>query len=113
MKPYIMLAFAIISEVTGATMLKLSGGFTHPVFTILAIAGYVVSLVILGFTLKYLPLGIAYAIWGGVGTILTALVGVIAWHDNFGWISALGLALVVGGIVFLETGERSEVESPE
>ena len=76
--PYALLSVSIVLEVFGTTMMKLSVGFTVPLFTVLTLMGYLVSFTLLTFTLKHLPLGLVYGIWGGVGTVLTAAIGIIA-----------------------------------
>ena len=69
--PILILSVAIVSEVLGTTFMKLSEGFTQPVFGIVTAACYILSFVMLTFALKNLSLGMAYGIWGGVGTFLT------------------------------------------
>lgn len=104
--PYALLSVSIILEVFGTTMMKLSEGFSVPLFTALTLAGYLVSFTLLTFTLKHLPLGLVYGIWGGVGTVLTAAIGIIAWGDPFNIITCVGIALVVGGVVLLNQGTQ-------
>lgn len=107
--PYALLSVSIILEVFATTMMKLSEGFSVPLFTALTLAGYLVSFTLLTFTLKHLSLGLVYGIWGGVGTVLTAAIGIIAWGDPFNWITCVGIALVVGGVVLLNQGTQ-EIE---
>ena len=66
--------------------------------------GYLVSFILLARILEHMPLGLVYGIWGGVGSALTMLVGVLVWHDPFTPLTALGLGLVVVGVYFLNTG---------
>ncbi len=80
--PILILSVAIGSEVLGTTSMKLSEGFTQPVFGIVTAACYILSFVMLTFALKDLSLGMAYGIWGGVGTFLTTLIGIIFWNDR-------------------------------
>ena len=77
--PILILSVAIVSEVLGTTFMKLSEGFTQPVFGIVTAACYILSFVMLTFALKNMSLGMAYGIWGGVGTFLTTLIGIIFW----------------------------------
>lgn len=106
MHPFLLLSISIVFEICGTTMMKLSNGFTDPLFTALTLAGYVASFTLLTLTLKHLPLGLVYGIWGGVGTVATAAIGIIAWNDPFGWTTAVGIALVIGGIVLLNKGTQ-------
>ena len=111
--PYALLSVSIVLEVFGTTMMKLSVGFTVPLFTVLTLMGYLVSFTLLTFTLKHLPLGLVYGIWGGVGTVLTAAIGIIAWGDPFNWITCVGIALVVGGVVLLNQGTQDLEDARE
>lgn len=111
--PYALLSVSIVLEVFGTTMMKLSEGFSVPLFTALTLAGYLVSFTLLTFTLKHLPLGLVYGIWGGVGTVLTAAIGIIAWGDSFNVITCVGIALVVGGVVLLNQGTQELEDARE
>lgn len=102
---FALLAFSIVCEVFGATMMKLADGFTVPVYSVLTAVAYIVSLGVFTFALKRLPLGLAYGIWGGTGTAATAVIGIVFWNEPFGWATCLGIALVVGGIVLLNKGD--------
>lgn len=104
--PYALLSVSIITEVFATTMMKLSEGFTAPLFTVLTLAGYLVSFTLLTFTLKNLSLGLVYGIWGGVGTVLTATIGIVAWGDPFNWTTCAGIALVIAGVVLLNQGTQ-------
>ena len=88
--PILILSVAIVSEVLGTTFMKLSEGFTQPVFGIVTAACYILSFVMLTFALKDLSLGMAYGIWGGVGTFLTTLIGIIFWNDPFSIVVGIG-----------------------
>lgn len=105
------LSFAIVSEVLGTTFMKMSDGFTHPVFGLFTAACYIISFVLLTFALKHLSLGMAYGIWGGVGTLLTTLVGIIVWDDPFSIIVGIGMIAVVAGIALLSKGTQEAEEA--
>ena len=107
----IQLSFAIVSEVFGTTFMKMSDGFTHPVFGLATAACYVASFVLLTFALKHLSLGMAYGIWGGVGTLLTTLVGIVVWNDPFSVIVGIGMIAVVAGIALLSKGTQEAEEA--
>ncbi|GIO25340.1 multidrug efflux SMR transporter [Oceanobacillus sp. J11TS1] len=98
---YVLLIFSIMSEVLGSTMLKLSNGFKKILPIIGVIAGYCVSFYLLSVALLDLPLGFAYAIWSGVGTILTAMVGVFLFKEKLNRIGVLGISFIVTGVVLL------------
>lgn len=98
---YIALGIAIGSEVVGTTMLKMSEGFTQLLPSIGVIIGFIIAFYSLSISLRELPLSLAYAIWSGVGTVLTALVGMVVWGDPFGILTFAGIVLIVGGVVLL------------
>ncbi|WP_342512493.1 multidrug efflux SMR transporter [Sporosarcina sp. FSL K6-1522] len=102
MNPYIILAIAIISEVFGSSMLKVSNGFKKMLPTMGVILGMGLAFYCLSLALKTIPLGTAYAIWSGVGTALTAIVGVIVYKERLHAKKLMGLALIIGGVVVLK-----------
>lgn len=106
-KGYLFLSLAIMFEVFGTTMLKLTEGFTNWIPAIFFIIGMGSAFFFLTMTLRHLPLSLAYAIWAGVGTALTAVVGVVLWKEDFSLLSALGLILIIGGVVFLNFSSGS------
>ena len=95
---FLLLGISIVCEVIATISLKMAEGFTVPVPSVITIVGYLVRI------LEHMPLGLVYGIWGGVGSALTMLVGVLVWHDPFTPLTALGLGLVVVGVYFLNTG---------
>ena len=98
---YIFLAFSIISEVFGSTMLKLSNGFKK-LFPVLGVAiGYMISFYLLSLTLTKLPLTFTYAAWSGVGTVLTTIVGVFLFKEHLNLKGIIGIILIIVGVVML------------
>jgi len=75
MKTALILFFAILSEVIATIALKLSDGFTRIVPSVIVVIGYGASFYLLSISLKVLPIGLAYAIWSGVGIVLTVIGG--------------------------------------
>jgi len=104
MPPWLMLAFAILSEVTGTTSMKLSDGFTKLVPTVLMVICYGLSLTLLSLTLRKLDVGLVYAIWSGVGTALIASIGVLWFKEPITAIKIISIALIILGIVGLNMG---------
>lgn len=100
---WLLLAFAILGEVIGTTALKLSDGFSRPSWTALSIAGYVVAFYLLSIVLRTIPVGIAYAIWAGVGVALVALIGVFAFDQRLDAPAVVGMSLIVAGVIVLNT----------
>ncbi|MDM5227433.1 multidrug efflux SMR transporter [Cytobacillus sp. NJ13] len=103
MNAYLLLALAIVSEVFGSSLLKAADGFKKLLPSLGVIIGYGVAFYALSLSLKTLPLGVAYAIWAGLGTVLTAMVGIIIYKENVNRKKILGLALIVGGVILLNS----------
>ncbi len=98
---YILLALAIVSEVTGSTFLVKSEGFTQLVPSILVVVFYIISFYLLSQVIKTIPLGVAYAIWGGVGIVLTALIGFLIFRQSLDLAALIGIALIIGGVIVM------------
>ncbi|GAA0374092.1 DMT family transporter [Bacillus horti] len=102
----IYLGIAIIFEAFGTTMLKLSNGFSVLLPTLGVGAGFLISFTFLSFSLKTVPLSTAYATWSGVGTALSAMIGVIIFNESLSMFKAFALILVITGIVILNKSRR-------
>lgn len=98
---WILLAVAIVSEVIGTSALKASEGFSRPWPSAIVIIGYAVSFYLLSLTLKTLPIGVAYAIWSGVGIVLIALIAWVLYGQALDLPAVLGMSLIVAGVVVL------------
>jgi small multidrug resistance pump len=108
MGAYVLLALAIAAEVTATVSLKLSEGFSKLGPSIVVVAGYAVAFIALSYVLKRgLPIGVAYAIWAAAGVALVAIVGVVFLKEPVNAAMISGLALVIGGVVLIETGSAS------
>jgi len=101
------LGIAIVCEVIATTALKLSNGFSHAWWTIASVGGYVMAFVMLSLSVKTLPLGLAYAIWAGVGTVTVFLISIIAFKSGAQPIAWVGVVLVAVGIIFLNLGSTT------
>jgi quaternary ammonium compound-resistance protein SugE len=96
-----ILVFAGLFEVGWAIGLKYTEGFTRLWPTILTVASMIVSLALLGIALRALPLGTAYAVWTGIGTIGTALLGIWLFGESAAVLRLACIGLIVAGIVGL------------
>ena len=101
MKNFVVLFLAIFSEVIGTTALKFSEGFTKLIPSIIVVLGYGLSFYLLSLSLKVFPIGIAYAIWAGVGLILTVIAGVLIWKETLDWARVTGIILIIAGIILI------------
>jgi quaternary ammonium compound-resistance protein SugE len=99
---WIVLFFAGLFEIGWAIGLKYTDGFTRPMPTLLTVASMVVSLGLLGLALKTLPVGTAYAVWTGIGTVGTALLGIWLLGEPATALRLACIGLIVAGIVGLK-----------
>lgn len=99
---WLLLFTAGLLEIGWAVGLKYTEGFTRPIPTLLTVISIIASMALLGLSLKTLPVGTAYAIWTGVGTIGTAILGIVLLGEaaTFGRLACIGL--IVAGIVGLK-----------
>jgi len=107
MQTYLLLFFAILAEVIGTVSLKLSNGFTKLIPSAVVVIGYGASFYLLSLALKAMPIGVAYAIWSGVGLILTVVAGMIVWRETLDWARVIGIVLILVGIVFINVISKS------
>lgn len=104
---WLYLTIAIVSEVAATSLLKATHGFTRLVPTLFVVVGYVVAFFFLSLTLRTIPLGIAYAIWAGVGVALVALVGFVVYQQTLDLAALCGIVLIVAGVVVLNLFSRT------
>ena len=107
MKFWTILIVAIIAEVIGTTALARSDGFTRLVPSLVTAVAYMVSFYLLSLTLRTLPIGIAYAIWSGVGIVLISAVGWLLYGQRLDAPAVLGLGLIVAGVLVVNLFSRS------
>lgn len=101
MNAYLLLLGAIICEVIATSSLKLSNGFTNLVFSIITIIGYSASFYILSLALKTIPVGIAYAIWSGIGIIIISLIAWIFLNQSLDLAALIGMGFIIFGVVII------------
>jgi len=106
MRSYTLLAFSVLGEVFGTTMLKMSEGFTILLPSIGVVIGYGLSFYFLALSLRTIALSLAYAIWAGAGTALTTLIGILVWNEAFSLLKLSGIVLIIGGIVMLNSSSK-------
>jgi len=99
--PYLQLTIAIFAEVVATTALKATAGFTRPGPSIVVVVGYGVAFYFLARCLAVLPVGIAYAIWSGLGVVLVTLLGVVVYRQRLDWPALLGMGLILAGVLVI------------
>ncbi|MCR6628742.1 MAG: multidrug efflux SMR transporter [Magnetospirillum sp.] len=95
------LAVAIASEVVATSALKGTQGFTRLGPSMLVVAGYASAFYFLSLTLRSIPVGVAYAVWSGVGIVLVAAVGWLMYGQKLDLPAMLGMALIIAGILVM------------
>ena len=101
MKTWLILLVAIVAEVIGTSALKASEGFTRLFPSLLVIVGYGLAFYCLSLTLKTIPVGIAYAVWSGIGVVLITLVGWLFLGQKLDMPAIIGILLIVSGVALM------------
>ncbi len=99
---WLFLGLTIVSEVTGTTMMKLSEGYTKLVPSILSFVFYLCALALLTMTLKYLGMGISYAIWSGVGIVLVTIIGYLFFKEQITIQKMVFISFILFGVIGLK-----------
>ncbi|AEJ02828.1 small multidrug resistance protein [Nitrosomonas sp. Is79A3] len=107
MQHWIYLAVAIISEVIATSFLKSAEGFTRFWPSLVVVVGYLLAFYLLSLTLKTIPVGVAYAIWSGVGILLIALSGWLFLDQSLDMPALIGLSLIVAGVAVINVFSRT------
>lgn len=107
MNTYLFLTIAIVAEVIATTALRSANGFTVLVPSIVSVVGYVVAFYFLSLTLKTMPVGVAYAIWSGVGIVLISLAGWLIYRQSLDAPAIIGMALIAAGVIVINLFSRS------
>ncbi|WP_124727387.1 DMT family transporter [Staphylospora marina] len=97
MKPYLWLLLAIMAEVIATFALKESEGFTKPIPGLIVVAGTVTAFVLFSLSLREIPVGIAYAVWSGLGTAGTAIVAHFFWNEPLNASQFAGIFMILAG----------------
>lgn len=98
---YQYLAITIIAEVVATSALKATEDFTKLAPSLIVILGYCIAFYFLTLSLKTIPVGIAYAIWAGLGIVLVAIVTAVIYKEIPDWPAVLGIGLIVSGVLVI------------
>ena len=101
MKNWIFLCVAIIAEVIATSALKSSEGFSKPIASVIVVLGFIIAFYCLSLTLKTIPVGIAYAIWSGVGIVLVTIIAWIVFDQTLDVWGIIGIVLIMSGVLVL------------
>ena len=98
---YIYLALAILTEVIGTTLLKSTAEFTKLVPSVIVVIAYLLSFYFLAITLRTIPVGVAYAVWAGLGIFLVTVIAAVAYKQVPDFASIIGMCFIVAGVVII------------
>lgn len=104
---WLILVLAGLFEIVWAIGLKYTDGFTKLWATVGTVTAMVISVALLGFAMKSLPIGTAYAVWVGVGAVGTAILGIVLFDEAANWGRIISLLLIIIGIVGLKLATPS------
>ncbi|GAB16789.1 putative drug resistance transporter [Gordonia effusa NBRC 100432] len=105
-----LLAAAVLSEV--AASLSLKGSATTPALYAVVVIGYVAAFILLTLVLRRgMALGVAYGVWGASGVALTAVASTLIFDETFTGLMGVGLILIIGGVLLVENGSRTDDSS--
>ena len=102
MNGYTSLALAIVAEVVATSALQASAGFTRPGPSVLVVLGYGVAFYCLSLTLRTVPVGVAYALWSGLGIVLITAMGWVLYQQRVDAAALLGMALIMAGVAVIQ-----------
>ncbi|MBC9249163.1 multidrug DMT transporter [Pseudomonas alcaligenes] len=102
MSGYVYLAIAIGAEVIATTSMKALQGFSKPLPLLLVVVGYAISFWMLSLVVKSIPVGVAYAVWAGLGIVLVSIAATFLYQQRLDLPAMLGMALIVAGVVVIQ-----------
>ena len=104
---YFYLAIAIVAEVIATSALKASEGFSKSIPSAVVVIGFGIAFYCLSLVLKTIPIGIAYAIWSGLGIVLISAIGVVAFRQSLDTPALIGLGLIIAGVVVVNVFSKT------
>ena len=96
---HLFLLIAIVAEVVATTALKPSQGFTRLLPSLVVVIGYAVAFFCLSLTLRTIPVGVAYAIWSGLGIVLVSVLALVVYGQSLDWPAVIGIALILADVL--------------
>ncbi|ARS47453.1 MULTISPECIES: DMT family transporter [Pseudomonadaceae] len=107
MPGYLYLAIAIAAEVVATTSMKAIDGFSKPLPLLLVVGGYAIAFWMLTLVVRTIPVGIAYAIWAGLGIVLVSIAALFLYQQKLDLPAVLGMGLIVSGVVVIQLFSQS------
>ncbi|MGY1488384.1 DMT family transporter [Methylobacillus pratensis] len=107
MQHWTYLGIAILAEVVATSALKASEGFTQWLPSLLVIVGYGLAFYFLALTLRSIPVGVAYAIWSGLGIVLVSVIALVLYGQKPDLPTVIGMVLIITGVVVMQLFSRT------
>lgn len=104
---WLYLGIAIIAEIIATSALKNADGFSRLAPSVVTVFGYMISFYFLSLTLREVPVGIAYAIWSGVGIVLISIIGALCFKQHLDIPALIGIGLIISGVVVMNVFSQS------
>lgn len=101
------LSIAIVAEVIATSALQATQGFTKGLPTVITLLGYALAFYMLSLSLRAIPLGIAYAIWSGVGVVCVGIIAYFLYKQSLDLPAILGMSMIVGGVMIINLFSKS------
>ena len=98
---WLLLVASIAAEVAGTIALRYADGFTRPVPSLVVVASYAAAIWLMSMAVRHLEVGLAYAVWAGSGTALTAALGILWFSESMTLLRISGVVMIVIGVVVL------------
>lgn len=107
MHHWILLGLAILAEVVGTSAMKASEGFSKVLPSLITVVFYGIAFYLLSLTLRSIPVGIAYAVWSGVGIVLISLAAWVLYGQKLDPAGLIGIGLIISGVIVLNVFSKS------
>ena len=107
---WIILGFAIITEVIGTSALKSAEGFTRLMPSMVVVVSYTISFYLLSLCLKSIPVGVVYAVWSGVGIVLLALIGSFFFKQTLDTPALIGISFILAGVLVINLFSHTTID---
>ena len=107
MTGYLYLAIAISAEVVATASMKALDGFNRPLPLLLVVGGYLLSFWMLSLVVKTIPVGVAYAVWAGLGIVLVSVAAAVLYQQRLDLPAMIGMGLIVAGVVVIQLFSQS------
>lgn len=106
---WLYLSIAIVAEVVATSALKAADGFTRSGPSLVVVVGYAIAFYFLSLALRGIPVGVAYAVWSGVGIVLISVIGWLAFGQTLDAAAVFGIGLIMAGVIVLNVFSRTSV----